>query len=449
MILTRQRDPVRRHAPAAPAVRAARTAHAARAAPAAAVVLAATAVGCGSAGGETAVRVERETLGDTTVVRTVAGSAWGQPATLEPEIRIGRLEGEDHEMLGQVLALAVAPDGHLYVTDGQVPALRKYAPDGSYVATFGRAGGGPGEYQRPDGGLAVLPDGRVVIRDPGNARLQVYSPDGQPLAAWQGRGGFHTSNPMIVDTAGRVRTHVLLDAQAAVTEWRSGLVAYDPTTGEPTDTIPSPTWDFEAPRLVAEQRSDGGSAVSVNSVPFSASPTWTFSPLGYMVGGLSTRYAVEQYRPDGTVLRIERSYDPVPVDRDEKANREAQVRHSMRQTQPDWRWNGPPIPDVKPPFQSLHTGVDGRIWVRLHQPGEPIPPDEIDEPRGPDPRPANRWREPIAFDVFEPDGTYLGVVHTPRGFSINPAPVFHGDHVWAVERDDLDVPYVVRYRITR
>ena len=34
-----------------------------------------------------------ETIGDTTVVRTLSGSVWGAEATLVPEITIGRLDG--------------------------------------------------------------------------------------------------------------------------------------------------------------------------------------------------------------------------------------------------------------------------------------------------------------------------------------------------------------------
>ena len=56
--------------------------------------------------------------------------------------------------------------------------------------------------------------------------------------------------------------------------------------------------------------------------------------------------------------------------------------------------------------------------------------------------------ERIRYDVFQPDGTYLGAVNAPADFraSINP---FDGDHVWAVTRDELDVQRVVRYRIAR
>lgn len=57
------------------------------------------------------------------------------------------------------------------------------------------------------------------------------------------------------------------------------------------------------------------------------------------------------------------------------------------------------------------------------------------------------WREPLRYDVFESDGTYLGVMVPPDGFSPYPNPVFDGDHVWAATRDELGVERVVRYRI--
>ncbi len=403
---------------------------------------------CGETGPER-LRVERDTVGDTVIVRTLGGSEWQTTATLEPELRIGVFEGEDHYMFGSIRSLAVALDGSIYVMDTQVPALRKYAPDGTYLATFGREGEGPGEYRGPDGGLGVLPDGRVVLRDPRNARLQVYSATGEPLDTWSVRGNFHTGNPLVVDTTGRVWTQILLDPEASVMDWRMGLVAYDPETGQPVDTVAEPDFDFEGERLVAQRTNEGGTSTSVNTVPFSASDHWAFSPFGYTVGGVSDAYAIDLFKPDGTVLRIERVYEPVPVKGGERSNREELTRWSMRRTQPDWTWNGPAIPHEKPPYRDLFVGRDGRIWVLLHQPAEPIPDSQLLEPDPDDPtaRPALRWHEPPAFDVFEPDGTYLGRVTGPVDMSFSPTPTFDGLNVWAVVRDALDVQYVTRFRV--
>ncbi len=407
--------------------------------------------GCDPGPEQLRARVERDTLGDTLVVRTLDGSAWGAGATLEPEVTIGVFDGEEHYMLGDIRSIAVAPDGSIYLMDAHVPALRKYAPDGRYLTTFGREGEGPGEYRGPDGGLAVLEDGRVVLRDPRNARLQVYASDGEPAGTWPIMGNFNTSNPLVADTSGRVYTQILLDPGASVQDWRVGLVGYDTRTGEPVDTLPAPTWDYEEDRLIAQHTTPDGTNTSISRVPFTPKSHWAFSPLGHMVGGLATRYAVDQYYSDGSVLRIERVTEPVPVQGGERQDEEGRVRWSMRQTQPDWKWDGAPIPDSKPPFRDLLAGRDGRIWVLLHQRAERVPEEEVFDvdPADPNAEPLVRWREPVVFDVFEPDGTYLGQVRGPAGFSLNPTPVFDGDRVWAIVRDALDVQYLTRFRVTR
>ncbi|MGH7130044.1 MAG: hypothetical protein ACREIV_15845, partial [Planctomycetaceae bacterium] len=151
--------------------------------------------GCaGEAGAGSEWEVTRDTVGDTIVVRTTAGSAWGQAKTLVPELTIGVLEGDEAYMLGSITSLAVSTSGEIHALDRQVPVLRKYGRDGRHIANFGREGGGPGEYKSPDGGLVVFPDGRVAARDPGNARIQIFAQDGAPLAEWPlpSGGGFST-----------------------------------------------------------------------------------------------------------------------------------------------------------------------------------------------------------------------------------------------------------------
>lgn len=382
------------------------------------------------------LEVQRDTVGDTVVVRTLAGRAWSTDARLEPETRIGAFEGKDVYMLGDVAGLAVAPDGAIYVYDRQVPALRKYAPDGEFIATFGREGGGPGEYKQSDGGLAVLPDGRVLLRDPGNARITVYSPDGETLDSWPLRGGYFTSRPLYVDTAGRAYTQIWGTTEE---ERYTALQPFDPD-GTLRDSVMVPEWDFDAAFI-----SFSGENIRMqNSVPFTARSHWSFSPFGYYVGGVSTDYSFDVFRPDGSVLRIQRNVEPVPVGPAEKDAERMGIIRGFQRYAPDWQWNGPSIPDTKPPFQDIAVGRDGRIWVRLHQPGylaEEADPD--------DPASTDEWAEPAAWDVYEPDGTYLGQVRAPRGLRTDPQPVFGADHVWAVTTDELDVQYVTEFRIAR
>ncbi|NIR43241.1 MAG: hypothetical protein GWN99_04860 [Gemmatimonadetes bacterium] len=390
---------------------------------------------------------EHDTIGDTIVVRTVGGSVWSDTAILVADLTIGQFEGPDEYMFGRLRSLAVASDGSIYVFDSHARALRKYAPDGSYLGTFGQEGSGPGEYKRPDAGLAVLPDGRVLLRDPGNARITVYSPDGEYLDSWRIRGGLNTSRRLSVDTAGNVYVFLLINQGAPVTEWQRGLARYGPD-GVPGDTLRPPSWDFEEPELVASVNDGENRSMSVSTVPFGPEQMWSFSPLGYMVGALSTRYAIDLYQAPDRVLRIERAdWQPVPVLEPEKEEQEAIMTANMRFTEPGWRWNGPPIPDTKPPFSRIYAGDRGRVWVRLHQEAYQIESEEVDEPEEPGTVPDRTWIEPVAFDVFEADGRYLGMVRAPEGFSIYPTPVFRGDTVWAVVRGEFDVPYLVRFKI--
>lgn len=412
---------------------------------AAIVAAAAVLAGCGAAGDAGAPRwvAETDTIGDTIVVRTVSGGVWPAGVTVVPEVTIGKFEGEDEYIFGEIVSLTVAADGSIFLYDRHAKALRQYAPDGTYVRTIGREGGGPGEYRRPDGGLAITPDGRLLLRDPGNARINIYSLAGEPLGSWRIEGGYSTSSPLVVDAAGRVYTPGLMDRTADVTQWKNALIRVGPDSVA-RDTLPVPELEYEHKVLVARRTSESGTSTSVNSVPFTASALWAYSPLGYFVVGVNDRYALSLLRTGEPVLRIEKAWTPVPVGSAEKAEMERRATESMRYTDPNWRWDGPGIPDTKPAFRSLFVAADGRIWVQTHQPAFEI---EVEEETG-EPRPGRRtpqrWVEPLVYDVFEPDGRYLGAIELPRNTSVRYA---RGDHIWAITRDELDVQYVTRFRI--
>jgi hypothetical protein len=402
-------------------------------------LLLAWSTGCGDlktpAAGEW--RAVYDTIDDTVVVRTVAGSIWGDTAELVPGLVIGVLEGADEYMFGSIRSLAVGPDGSVYVYDRYVRELRKYAPEGTYLTTFGREGAGPGEYRRPDGGLAVLPDGRVVLRDPGNTRITVYSSDGDYLSSRNTAYPFGTSDPLFIDTAGNSYAMQVLNLEAPPIEWERGLIIRD-SNGTDLDTVALPTWDYELPQLFA----DG----NTQHVPFAPWPVWSVSPLGYVVAGLPTRYRLNLYLAPHRVLSIGReNWQPVGVLPEEREEQQRLITASMWQIEPGWSWEGPPIPAVKAPYHDLFIGGRGRIWLRLHQRAHRAQAAEGSEPRGAAAEEAAQtWVEPVAFDVFQPDGGYLGFVRAPPGMQLYPRPVARGDTVWAVVEDELEVQRIVR-----
>lgn len=388
----------------------------------------------------------RDTVGDTVIVRTISGSVWGDTAELVPEVSIGMLDGPEEYLLGSIVSLALGDDGTIYAVDRQVPALRVYNADGTYRTTFGRPGDGPGEYEHPDGGLNVLSDGRILLRDPANARIQVYAPGGEPLDEWRIRGGFNTSSRMIVDPEDRAYTLILLDTEADVSDWRSGLVQILPD-GTPGDTLERPETGFEESRIEARfTDDDGGTSASITTVPFAPAEYADITPRGYFFHGISTDYVFTLLKPEGA-LKIEKAWEPVPVTRGEKAEEEAFAIRDMRQTDPGWIWEGDPIADVKPPYSGIYAGEDGTIWVRVSTKAvKRTDPDyDPDEPGAI----ADEWHEPWLFDVFDEQGRYLGAVRAPDGFSSRPHPIFTRDWVLGTLRDEYDVESIVRFRVER
>jgi hypothetical protein len=390
------------------------------------------------------MEVVRDTVGDTVVVRTVSGSVWGEGAELVPEVTIGVLDGDEVYMFGQLRALAVGDDGTIFALDGQIPAVRVYDADGTYRTTLGRSGGGPGEFGRPDG-LVMFSDGRLAVRDVGNARFQLFGPDLQPLATWPVISGtFSTSAQPSVGAGDTLMTPVV-DTRVDIRDWRTGLQRVAPE-GHIVDTLMVPDSDYEAPAIEARRESGDGVSVSRGSVPFSPAESWAYHPDGFFLHGLSTEYRITLLR-DGEPLRIERAVEPVRVAGAEKAEAERRAIRNMRSTDPNWRWNGPAIPDTKPYFGRLFAARDGRIWVQVPQAG--VEGDDPDyDPTDPD-TVENRWSEPVAFDVFETDGTFLGRVKAPDEFTTFPTPVFDGERVWGVTRDDLGVQRIVRLQVER
>ena len=382
--------------------------------------------------------VVTDTIGDTIIVRTISGSVWGADATLVPELSIGELDGPDVYLFGRIGSIALDDDHNVYVFDQQARNVRVFDRSGDWVRTLGGPGQGPGELQRPEA-MAVLPDARVIVRDPGNARLQVYGPGEAVPREWPYVPAFYSNRRLWTDDRGRTYVAALRDARSVGPD-RELLAVFDPD-GIPRDTVAPPLQAFEARTVTGER--DG--ARVTYGVPFAPRAHWAVHPGGHFVGGISSDYSIDLGLPEGT-LRIERAAEPVPVFPREADHERARTERGIGMTVPGWTWNGPSIPAVKPPFSGLSPGRDGRLWVAVSTEAREVA-NENHDPDNPLSAPTT-WRSPLRFDVFEADGTYVGAVNPPEDFSANPPPVFEGDHVWAVSRDDLGVQRVVRYRIT-
>ncbi|MDE2875094.1 MAG: 6-bladed beta-propeller [Gemmatimonadota bacterium] len=392
---------------------------------------------CGDTNRPASSDVVIDTIGDTVVVRTVAEGVWESTATLVPEASIGELDGADEYLFGTIRSIAVDDDRTVYVLDSQAQEVRVFDSEGTYLRTLGGPGEGPGEFTRAEA-VALLPDGRLVVRDAGIKQIKVFGPGPDEVDQWpysMSGAMSYSMNPIFTDAHGRT---FQTDPGGWTPEGGFGpdrIIVLGPD-GTHLDTIPEPWGDYEEPMLEWERMSF--------PVPFSPYGHWAVNPAGHLISAFSADYRIDVARDDG-VLRIEREAEPPRASEDERSYYRAMITEQQRADFPDWRWEGPAIPDRKPFFDDLIAGRDGRVWVALVTEASPVDNPNYD-PERPGDSPV-RWRSELRYDVFEADGTYLGAVDPPDGYSGRPTPVFDGDLVWAASRDELGVPRLARYRI--
>ncbi len=124
--------------------------------------------------------------------------SWGKPGTEPGEFNRPR-------------ALALGPDGLLYVADLCNHRVQVFTRDGELVRVIGKDGSGPGELKYPSD-VAFGPNKRLYVVERGNQRVQRFTTDGVSEGTWgadKGRRPGQLADPwaLVVDKAGRV--HVI------------------------------------------------------------------------------------------------------------------------------------------------------------------------------------------------------------------------------------------------
>ncbi len=77
---------------------------------------------------------------------------------------VGVLDGELHEMFGQILDLAADLEGNLYVLDARNYVVRVFDSSGEFVRHHGAPGEGPGEFRAPSA-LEIDGTNRLLVAD--------------------------------------------------------------------------------------------------------------------------------------------------------------------------------------------------------------------------------------------------------------------------------------------
>ncbi len=350
-------------------------------------------------------------------------------APVEDEMRQGNaisydvdlVLGEDSEDgFYRVGSIDVAPNGRIFVADTGDNHVRVFGSDGAPIATLGRQGQGPGEFQAPRSVL-VGPSGDLHVLDGTNMRISTWTaelehagdlqappwifqllhgrPDGSWLAWTYGTAGDNPdpssmrSRVAVVSAAGDLGDPLLdVDMNNQYTVKRDGLMSY----------------------------------YSDNPI---ASPAVVARPGGGFFLTRSSEYQVLAFGPDGEpewALRAAAQPEPVPetiVDR---------LLTRVRDRMPDVARSELNLPEFLPALRALNVDGAGRLYVY------PYVDSDVRNP------PAE-----LPVDVYSPTGERIFAGMIPND-SWSAA---RGDHVfvptldtateeWRVERRRMIAPYI-------
>jgi hypothetical protein len=95
--------------------------------------------------------------------------------------------------------------------------------------------------------------------------------------------------------------------------------------------------------------------------------------------------------------------------------------------------------DFYPYYRRFTNGPHGTLWVRQVLPIREMTGEEIEALDF-----NRRVRPGPSWEVFDGNGRYLGTVEVPPGMTFG---LLHGNRMFGVVRDELDVQYLQVYRI--
>ncbi len=180
---------------------------------------------------------------------------------------------------------------------------------------------------------------------------------------------------------------------------------------------------------------------------FAAEPVWTLSDELELFFGVTNRYRISVFDPEGNLQRIvTKPAEPAPVTERDKEMMWEVIEQQVRAAVPPESFIGfmqqtrqsIDFADFFPAFVSMSIGPNGSIWVQHLRPPAEVAEEESETYDMIQDIGSRDW------DVFDPDGRYLGVVTMPPRFTPR---IILGGKIYGLSRDDLDVQYVMRLRI--
>jgi sugar lactone lactonase YvrE len=149
--------------------------------------------------------------------------------------------GDGPDTFNQPNAVAVAPNGDIFVSDGHAPSkgnarVVKLTKDGTFIKQWGGHGSGPGQFEMPHA-LAFDSKGRLFVADRGNNRIQIFDQDGKFLEVWT---QFSRPSGIFIDKKDVMYVADSESNDANHPGWKRGMRIGSAKDGSVTAFIPDP-----------------------------------------------------------------------------------------------------------------------------------------------------------------------------------------------------------------
>lgn len=361
----------------------------------------------------------------------------------ELELRIGSVDDPEYA-LTFLRGVEVGSDGSIYTLHPREQVVRRFTPDGTAAGTVGGRGDGPGELQNATS-MGWIAD-TLWILDGRGYRFNLYDAEGTFQGAFtvpfefgeRGEAGPPRARGLLADGTvhGAVPAWSQMIADGSLTHDAPVLMNRDGTVRRELPRIP-----FGRNQWAISDPNDERSAASYRRQPFADGPLWSF------VGGERSIVVLEREAAGSaeeasfrlskltfggdTVWARDYPYTPQPAPAQVIDSVLSEVSAGMgasdffditEATARQWASETLYRPEFRPPVEKMLVARDGSIWLSL----------------GPDDTGQDDWLlldsagEPVARTTL-PSRIDVQLVDPPL--------------VYATERDELDVPYLVRYRV--
>lgn len=362
-----------------------------------------------------------------------AATQWS--LTTKPILEIGTLEGAPEHEFGLISGVLRMPDGGVVVADMQANEVRFFDRNGKFIRSVGRRGRGPGEWTQL-GRLGWYRGDTIFTGNFISSIYELYTTGGAYVRRLQLQGG---------------ATEVALGFRSDGSAIAATAAVRPP--GRTVEKIDSIEYVVYSP--IGIRTGTLGRKPFIQRTANSADGRLEFGATGpsavhgdNFYHNFTNDYAIDVYDRNGKLVRtIGRKWRPIAVTRqDIDRYRQGYIHRpnpdgspSSPETQQDRQRSFEQLSFARqfPAHGSMKVDQVGNLWVQ-----------QFRRPTGT--MRASRFfdleNHPIDWDVFSPQGRWLGVVTTPAKFFVME---IGADYIAGTARDDFDVPRALVFALQK